>query len=442
MNKAHGDNRVYQRKRLFSLLLSMYMFCVVSCMTGCGTEELLDLTKEELLQQTGEGVLEATRTLSLEELEKQAEDSSAGEPYSISSGDSLLYEGGSSYARERLSGAEQIWYDDIKQAMGKVQEKVKLSQEGLKAGLDETHVDRIFQSVLDDHPELFYVEGYSYTKYTRGNKTVALEFSGTYNRDKDTVYAHKQEIEEAVAKIIAPAVSLEDDYEKIKYVYEELITDTEYLVDSEDNQNIYSVFVNKKSVCQGYAKAFQYLMYRLDVDCTLVQGTVVETGEGHAWNLVCSNGTYYYVDPTWGDITYQNAQNNAQPGEDRAQDLPGVSYDYLCITSKQLFRTHQVKTPDKLPVCEDLSDNYYVREGAYFTVYDEEKMAALVERRLAENCGEIALMCSDETCFNEMKTALLDRQELFGYLAGSGIQSFVYSCNESQYTLTFFMMTS
>lgn len=456
MRKSPWDLRFYQSK-----MYVVIMLCMTLCMTGCNVQEALGLTGDELFAQMESESYSKTRTLSLEELEDRAvapdvsgndavEDTAESASYSISMGDSLLYGDACTYAEDKLSDSEKLWYRDMEQILGNMQESVKLSEAGLKAGLDESDVDRIFQCVLDDHPELFYVEGYSYTKYTRGDKTVAIEFTGTYNQDAETVYARKLEIEQVVEELISPARDLEDDYDKIKYVYETLIERTDYNLESEDNQNIYSVFVNKSSVCQGYAKAFQYLMYRLDVECALVQGKVLETGEGHAWNLVSSNGAYYYVDPTWGDISYHSTgQGDEQndPGDvsaDRADEkrLPGVSYDYLCITTEQLLRTHNLTEPEALPVCDSVADNYYVRENALFTKYNEEQMGALVDKRLAEGSSDIALRCSNEACYNEMREALIDRQEIFTYLAGSGIQSFVYSCNDSQLTLTFFMMTS
>ena len=413
-------------------------------MSGCSGAALALL--EEQVPKQAEGSPE-TSFLALEDLGIREDNS--GDVAVVSAGDCFLYTDGYTYAGNTLSESEQIWYRDIEWALGNMQGTVKLSPEGLSAGLDESHIDRIFQYVLNDHPEIFYVEGYTYTKYTRGDKVVAIDFAGTYNQDRETAVARKKEIESAVEEIIGPAREWSDDYAKIKYVYEILIQRTDYDVHATDNQNIYSVLVNRASVCQGYAKAFQYLMYRLNVECALVQGHVIETGEGHAWNLVKSNGSYYYVDPTWGDISYQDGEqgtddsiyDKAKLSEDDAT-LPGVSYDYLCITTAQMQQTHELTSSEEMPECVDIRDNYYVREDALFTSYDEEQMGRLVDKRLSQGRRDISLRCSNRACYDEMQSALLDRQELFGYLSGSGIQTFVYSCNESQLTMTFFMMTS
>lgn len=405
--------------------MAAFLLCMAGGLSACGALSYSLQTEEEVVVYENQ-----EREITLEELESHEEKEMVWNALE--------------YAFDSLDESEQIWYRDIAQALDTMTDRVRLSEEGFRAGLDERAVDKIFQYVLNDHPELFYVEGYSYTKYTRGEKTVAIEFTGTYNADRDTVEKKRGEIEQAAGKIVAAMPEADSDYEKVKYAYETLILQTDYKTEAPENQNIYSVFVGHESVCQGYAKAFQYLMNCMGVECTLVQGHVKDTGEGHAWNLVKADGDYYYVDTTWGDISYQNAeQAEAEDVEENGQpDLTQISYDYLCITTDRILRTHEINEDLVMPECTALEDNYFVREKAYFSEYDKEKLAELIDRRLAEGAEDISFCCGDEACYDEMCKALLDDREIFDYLAGTGINSFVYSNNDKQLTLTFFMVTS
>lgn len=349
--------------------------------------------------------------------------------------DSFL-EPGVGYARSRLNVAEQLWYDDIEEILGCYQTQVVLSKEGLEAGLTEENIDRIFQCVLNDHPELFYVDGYSYTKYTRyghEDEIDSIEFSGRYSMERETAALHRNQIQKAADRILAGIDSDAEAYEKVKYVYDTLIRETDYQLDAPDNQNIYSVFVNHLSVCQGYAKATQYLLNRLGVECVLVLGTV-NSGEGHAWNLVNVDGDYYYVDTTWGDASYQ-------PEEDGASATfakPDINYDYLNVTTAELLRTHTIGGEIPMPVCSATAANYYVREGALFTDYDREQMTTLFDRKLSEGMTDVTIKCSSFACYQKVIEALIDRQDIFYYLSGMG-DTVAYTKNDTQLSLTFWV---
>lgn len=353
---------------------------------------------------------------------------SAKEEEAVYSGQFLLP--GSRYAYDVLSEAEKIWYRDMENILGDMAEGRKLSAEGLKKGLTTEEIDRIFQSVMLDHPELFFVDGYSYNSYTSGDLLLNVEFSGNYNVDRDTALRKQQEILASADAVLAGAPVSGDDYAKIKYVYETLIRGTDYDSQAPDNQNIYSVLVGGLSVCQGYAKATQFLLNRLGVECTLVQGTV--RGERHGWNLVKADGDYYYVDTTWGDASYKSAEDG------NAAVVQDINYDYLCVTTQELFLTHSLDDPGSMPLCTALQDNYYVREGAYFTEMDEEQLRLLFERAVPENSYFVTLKCADRECYDQILQSMIAESRIFEYYARKS-ESVVYIQNDRQLSLTFWM---
>ena len=72
-----------------------------------------------------------------------------------------------------------------------------------------------------------------------------------------------------------------------------------YDLSAEMSQSAYSALVNGRTVCAGYARAFQYIMQRLGIPCYYCTGYA---GESHAWNIVGMEDGYYNVDVTWDPL--------------------------------------------------------------------------------------------------------------------------------------------
>lgn len=389
------------------LLLSVFLFCF----TGCGVLEEIGITTDAFGNERSE--------------EKE---NSSGLPTGYFEAESHGH-----FAYDRLTDAEKIWYRDINGLISSANtEGMKLSTSGLEQGLTQDDIDRIYQSVLQDHPEYFFVEGYEYVVYSADDEVVIIEIKMTTSLTVEEMKERKEEIEVAAEQWLADAPKDGSDYEKIKYVYETIIFNTEYNMNASDNQNIYSVFCGQASVCQGYAKATQYLLQELGVECTLVLGSV-NGGEGHSWNLVLADGEYYFVDTTWGDASYFSADGALEYGQ-----RPDISYDYLCVTSEQLFKTHEAKTASDLPHCYAEENNYYRREGCFFTTYDEALLESIIQKYYDVGEDFVSLKCADESVYVEMYGKLIEEQEIFAFLS-EDYSTIAYIENEQQLTLTFWM---
>lgn len=328
------------------------------------------------------------------------------------------------YAYHHLDAERQKLYLEMFDALTEMRSGVSLST------LDKSELDVVFACVMNDHPELFYVDGYQYTEYTLGNVITGITFSGKYSMTSAEVEQARLGIEQKLAECFGQVPLNEDEYSTVKYLYEWLIDHTEYDRNAANNQNICSVFLQGRSVCQGYAKAMQYMLQAADIQCVLVTGFT--NGERHGWNLVRVNGEYYYLDPTWGDASY------ASGSVDSALDgfVPAINYDYFLVTTDEITRTHSLEKVVELPECTAVDDNYFVREGLYFDSYDEARLAAVFDSGEVKAAGCVTLKCGSSETYELMVQTLIASQKIFDFVDKQG-ESIAYTSNDEQLTISF-----
>lgn len=140
-----------------------------------------------------------------------------------------------------------------------------------------------------------------------------------------------------------------NDLEKVFYVYRWLIQNCNYNIHSAYNQNIYSVFVLRNSMCTGYAKAAQYLFGLLKIESKLVYGILNTTnGEGrHCWNLVKIDGSYYHLDICLGDPSLDYLLKDS--GVDKVVTIDGINYNMFCVSTEEVSKSRTIDNIGDLP---------------------------------------------------------------------------------------------
>lgn len=245
---------------------------------------------------------------------------------------------------------DKYYYNQLDENAKKIYDKLLEEQEKLKAGaiiisFDDKEFDSLlsqengtellsqkYQEAVDairyDHIELYYLD---YTKmilktitYTRGKDITYDVFltlaEGEENYIQDElentdIAAMIEDIEKISTEILEQAQGT--DYQKIQYIHDWLVDNLEYdtTYNANNNRNIYGALVNRKVVCEGYAKSFKYLLDKIQIPCILVSGNAINSEgktESHMWNYIRINNIWYFVDVTWDDPILINSNKLPQ----------------------------------------------------------------------------------------------------------------------------------
>lgn len=267
---------------------------------------------------------------------------------------------GLSLKDQNLNGSngkvDKFYYNQLDKTSQKIYDKILENKNRMKSGTYEIEFEKNefaeilnqenglqilsskYQNAVDslryDHTELFYID---FTKlslktvtYTRGRtKSYEVYLSPTEENYLEEHIKEQElnnmifEIEERAEEILRNAIG--SNYQKVQYVHNWLIDNIQYdnTYSKDNTRNIYGALIENDVVCEGYAKAFKYLLDELEIPCIIVAGEAINsegTQEKHMWNYVQINDVWYAVDVTWDDPIIINGGN--LPEEDR--------YKYFC----------------------------------------------------------------------------------------------------------------
>lgn len=198
-----------------------------------------------------------------------------------------------------------------------------------------------------DNPELFYID---VTKVYLLTEITTRAFSKTYKVSIGGNNGESYLAEDYTSSDIARyAIGLVEQYknsiiegcnnlstvEKIRYINNYLIDNTEYDISAGSNvYNIYGTLVEKKAVCEGYARTCKYILDELGIPCIIACGIAKNSQnvtESHAWNYVKVDGNWYALDITWNDPIINNGTGKI---------TNEIRYGYFLKGSNKFFEDH------------------------------------------------------------------------------------------------------
>ena len=151
----------------------------------------------------------------------------------------------------------------------------------------------VYQNLLNNSPDLFYVAG-QFRYYYSGSYVTALvpsyKYAGAELTNRIAAY------EATVSAIVADAKKASTAVGRMLRANEYFCLNFEY----DQSYSIYSpelLFSEKTGVCQAYMLGYKAVLDRLGLTSIAVPSDALN----HIWNLVYLNGSWYHIDVTWND---------------------------------------------------------------------------------------------------------------------------------------------
>lgn len=189
-------------------------------------------------------------------------------------------------------------------------------------------------------PEMFHVSTWSFYRQTGGDGLVTRVHFAPFLYTEQEYHEKLQQCDEIADRLTEDLVdsNLTDEY-KALLLHDRLATWVDYdngglltgTVTAVDH-TMYGALCNRLAVCDGYAKAYIYLLRHVGITSYICRSLEL----AHAWNIVEVDGEWYHVDVTWDDPVW---------------DITGrVNHKFFLLSSDGIYAAeHEASDYDTTP---------------------------------------------------------------------------------------------
>lgn len=191
----------------------------------------------------------------------------------------------------------------------------------------------IYFAIVRTHPEFFYVENGAGFSILNG---YVVSFSPYYNEKlatEEVISAFNDRVNKILDETTAPGMSQVEmalslhDYLVLHCAYDWNVANRK----GASSYNVYTAYgalVEGNAVCQGYAMAYNLLLNKVGIKTDYVTSVIPDQGS-HGWSLVKIGETWYHVDVTWDDPTFDFSGYS--------HDLPGLcDHSYFLVSTAKM----------------------------------------------------------------------------------------------------------
>lgn len=361
------------------------LFLITLFTTSCHTEEIADVILTQMESDSGQEGSEQHQNIFYEE-------------YSQALDESLV----TYYYYDRLIGPEKELYCILYNGIMDLADRIHIPDH-----IEYDIVNRILGYVIADHPQIFW-----FHEYTMLDILGEHYFYPVYLMSKEEIDHFNTQCDRFMGDMFEIIDDRESQYSISKQAYDYIVSNVTYAEDA-NAQNLLSAMLNRRSVCTGFAKLYQYVLHKFGIESATVTGL---TGDGtyHMWNLVKLDEEYYYTDLTYG----------------RVNSMDMINYDYFNVTTDAITKIYEFEAGQILEPCTATAANYYTNTGHIFSEVDEKELKLSFDHGLP-----IAIRCTSREVYEEMVEHLITNKGIHDYFPGREVG---YRTFDEMYKIEFF----